>query len=361
MKGASRDLMKMCIRALEGAYGDINSLKTSDAIGYVHSGKADTYGLDEATEEMIKHDVSGYDPDIALVTEETGKMYHGENGLEPTQVVLIADPTDRSIKLRDFLSARVQDDPSAKSMPVGDVLQRYIDVWERELGPPVISGASGSLTAIKDRKVLFNVMVNYVTGDMFVSSSLGNKHGKVGERFETFGNMCFPDTKKGEKYAAFLGKKGYPENLEQCQLGLEPEQCADPWAPGPTRILQLSDMTSNDIGFILSNGEKVCEWIGWLAWTKYARCPEQPDERSLSAYRIFFESPRTKDHVLVAPAPHYSMFRGTDGHVEIDLEKMFQLDDPSHYRETLVVVPVNNTRVIARIKALGAEHHELHL
>ncbi len=362
MKGAARDLMSMCMRALENAYSEINGLKAGYAVGKIAGLKSDTYSLDQATEEVIKHHVDDYDPGIVLITEETGKMYHGEGDLEPAQTMLISDPTDRSIVLKNFLGARIDDDASQCDRFVRDILKEGLDIWEKEKGPPVLSGPTGSLTAIKDRRILFNVMVNYVTGHMYVSCPLGNMYGEIGLPFDDYKTVSFPRYRLGGKFATFLGKSGYPENLERSQLGLVREDCFDEWAPGPARILQLSDLNSDeDVGFILSNGEKIGEWIGWLSWVKYARDKKEPDEKSMSAYRVFFESPRTKEQVLVAPAPHYSIFRDEGGETRTNLNMMFQLQDPSHYRETLAVVPVHNLRTVSRIKSLGKNHHELKL
>lgn len=359
MDGASRDLMKICTEALRQAYDDINSLRCGYAIELVHSGKSDTYGLDEVTEEVIKHCIDGYDPNIVLVTEETGKMYHGGKGLEPTQTVLIADPTDRSIKLKEFLEKRIAEDDSNRNKYVNEVIAGSVDLWEKEFGHATLSGAFGSIAAVRNGRILFNVMINYVTGDVFVSSPLGNKQGGLRDPMENYTSIEFPSQTRSDRYSTFLGKKGYAENLQKCGLDLKPENCTDPWIGGPARILQLSTISPKDVGFILSNGEKIGEWVGWLAWAKYARKPTDPDERSLSVYRIFFEDPKTRELVLVAPAPHYSIFRDEDGETRINLDRMFQLEDPSHYRETLVVIPVNNLRPVARIKSLGKYKHEL--
>lgn len=362
MKGAAKDLMNMCIGALASAYSDINGMKAGYAVNPVDGGKSDTYRLDQATEECIKHWVDDYDPNIVLVTEETGKMYHGERGMEPTQTVLIADPTDRSIKLKEFLDARIDDDIEQRDRYVRDILRDGMNIWERELGCAALSGATGSITAIRGRRILFSVMVNYVTGHMFVSCPLGNRCGEIKTPFDDYENVEFPQYREGGKFATFLGKKGYAENLEQSQLGLSSQDCADEWAPGPARILQLSNLNpSDDVGFILSNGEKIGEWIGWLSWVKYARDRKETDERSMTAHRVFFECPRTKEHVLVAPAPHYSIFRDEGPETRINLDMMFQLEDPSHYRETMVIVPVHNLRMVSRVKSLGRNHHELKL
>ncbi len=363
MKGIDRDLLGMSLGALRKAYEELSYMKCDMAIGAVGSGKSDTYGLDWIPESIIRHEVDDYDANIVLVTEETGKMYRGEQNMEPTQTVLVCDPTDKSIKLREFLMNRMSEDPNCSSREVHKILKENYNIWEKEMGNPHISGASASITAIRDRRVMFNAMVNYVTGNAFVANSLGTKYGKIHDDFAKFEDVRFSsETKKGKKFAAFLGKEGYRENLQQCQLGLDENDCVDPWTGGPLRIVYLSSLNNEgNVSFIMSNGEKIGEWIGWLPWAKYARDTAQSDEHVLEVYRVFFENPRTKELVLVAPAPHYSIFVVEDGETRINLERMFQLDDPSHYRETLLIIPRHNMEAIGRATALGKYHQELRL
>jgi hypothetical protein len=363
MKGIERDLLNMSVDALKRAYIEVNSIKCDFAVETVCGGKSDTYGLDWVPEDVIKRVVGDYDANIVFITEETGKMYSGEQGFEPTQTVLISDPTDRSIKMKEFLQGLMEKEPVYGKKSVHDALTERVDHWEELYGNPSISGASASITAIRDRWILFNAMVNYVTGELFIADSLGTKKGRVlfyGK--EDTESLEFPSEKgNAQKFMTFLQKEGYPENLQKCNLGLKEDDCVDPWTGGPLRILNLSSLDKQNVSFILSNGEKICEWIGWLSWVKYARDPVQSDEHALEAYRVFFESPRTKELVSVAPGPHYSIFSNEDGKTRVNLNRMLQLRDPSHYRETILVAPRHNMAAISRARALGKYQKELRL
>ncbi len=363
MKGIERDLRDMAVEALTKAHEEVGKLRCEFAVELVSGGKADTYGLDAIPEEVVKQEVNDYDGDIVLITEETGKMYSGEKGLESTQTILICDPTDRSIKMREFLQQLIDEDPDVGARTVENVFLEYRERWKDRFGNPTISGASASVTAIRDRQILFNVMVNYVTGELFVADSMGPRRILIkDESGEEHGNdVRFRSAAKASgKFVTFLGKSGYAENLTKSGLGLQEGDCPDPWTGGPLRILHLSDLGDGDVSFIMSNGEKVCEWIGWLAWVKFARDPWQLDEDSLWAFRLFFECPRTKELVLVAPAPHYSIFAEEEGITRVDLQRMFQLPDPSHYRETILVTPRKDVGAIGRVRALGKYQEQLH-
>ncbi len=380
MKGVEKDLLEISVKALRKAYEEIGDLRVDYAAEKVGAGKFDTYGLDSIPEEVIKHEVSGYDSNIVLVTEETGKMYHGERGLEPTQSVLICDPTDRSIKMREFLRGLMKKYPDYSKKYVHEIFDNDVDFWKKGIdisvegkgskkihlglgpGSPSVTGASSSITAIKDRRILFNVMVNYVTGELFVADSLGTTKCLISDygKCDNMKTVKFSsDKRQGGKFVTFLEKSGYPENLEKCNLGLDPKNCIDTWSGGPLRILRMSDIDDQNVSFILSNGEKVCEWIGWLAWVKHAKDPVQSDEHAMEAYRLFFESPRTKELVLVAPAPHYSIFTAEDGKTKVNLERMFQLKDPSHYRETILITSRHNVGEISRVRSLGKYYEEM--
>jgi hypothetical protein len=358
MNGIEEDLRDMAVNALSRAYGEIGSLRCDFAIQRVGFGKDDTYGLDAIPEETIKLQVANYDGNIVLVTEETGKMYSGELGMEPTQTVLICDPTDRSIKMREFLQQLIAEDPGAAKATVSEAFAKHLERWKLQFGNPSISGACGSITAIRDRRILFNVMVNYVTAEVFVADAMGTRKMSIGHR-SAEGITFSAAGRVSHNYITFLGKEGYQENLEKCNLGLCREDCLDTWTGGPLRILNLSDVGSKDVSFIMSNGEKVCEWIGWLSWAKYAKDPIKSDEPALQAFRLFFESPRTRELVLVAPGPHYSIFFERDGETCVNLDRMFQLSDPSHYRETILVTPRDNIGPIARVGALGKYQKQL--
>jgi hypothetical protein len=281
--------------------------------------------------------------------------------LEPTQTVLICDPTDRSIKMREFLQKLIQQDSNLAFATVREAFNQHADQWRLQFGNPTISGAAGSITAIRDRRILFNVMINYVTGEIFTADSFGTRKSTIEDQSSEEPVSFSAADRRSRRFVTFLGKEGYVENMEKCKLGLKPEDCSDEWTGGPLRIINLSDLGERDISFILSNGEKICEWVGWLAWVKYARDPRQADEPALHAFRLFFESPRTKELILVAPGPHYSIFIEEGGEMRVNLDRMFQLADPSHYRETILITSRENVGAIARVRALGQYETELKL
>ena len=55
---------------------------------------------------------------------------------------------------------------------------------------------------------------------------------------------------------------------------------------GPSRILYLSNIQpkSHRLGFILANGEKISEWIHWLAFARFAKSHK---DESLPALTVF--------------------------------------------------------------------------
>jgi hypothetical protein len=361
MKGVERDLLELSVRALRKAYEEVGSMDCEFAVSPVGGGKSDTFGLDWMPETAIKEVVGDYDKrGIMLVTEESGAVCDRSSDTDRTETVFICDPTDESVRMREFITDVLNENFDYSKKPVHEILKP--DAWEKRMGGPAsVTGALASITAIRNGQVIFNAMVNYVTGEFFVANSLGTKRGTIADGCKETGmaDVVFSSDRQGHKFVAFTKKEGYPEHLKHCNLGLDQVNCMDKYTVGPHRILHLSDMGDRDVSFILSNGEKICEWIGWLSWARYAKDPLQNDESSLRVFRLFFENPGTKNFALMAPGPSYSIFRDRDGVTFVDTQRMFQMENPSQYRETLLVVPRHNLDVLSRVGALGRYKAEL--
>jgi len=113
---------------------------------------------------------------------------------------------------------------------------------------------------------------------------------------------------------------------------------------GPSRILYLSSLQprSVPIGFILANGEKIGEWIHWLAFIQFARSQTDESQPALTLYEIFQERPWTKEGVLMSTPPNYSVFREYGSRLYIDTSWLLRMPNPSRLRSTLIVAPFDN-------------------
>lgn len=112
---------------------------------------------------------------------------------------------------------------------------------------------------------------------------------------------------------------------------------------GPARILYLKNPSK--VGFIMSNGEKITEWLGWLAYVKFSK--------NLQAYELTFDGSWVRDGVLMAPSGTYSILGDlvevcagqSYKTIQIDLQKLKFLKNPSKYRSTIVICHSSNRKI----------------
>ena len=119
---------------------------------------------------------------------------------------------------------------------------------------------------------------------------------------------------------------------------------------GPARALYLSELQNghSPVGFILANGEKIGEWIHWLAFAKYARNHE--GGKALKVFEISIERPWTKDGILMSTSRPYSIFRGRDKDAYFDISQLRNFLTPSKFRSMIVVTPYDNDWIIFKMQ-----------
>lgn len=340
-------------------------------------GKPDTRGLDAIPEITILEYLRGYDTNAVMITEERGaeanfELFVRESDPRVPRTFFISDPTDRSAQLTTFLQA------------IGDHRQQVKDALHGEAGrhswevqysaPAEITGPSSAITCVRRGVPIFSVMVNYLTEQLFVSCSAGNyvlslprtpaeidlddirmqgtkiSFRKIGRNQK---DLC--------RFITFLGKKGYKENFIDSQLMTEAEMREHlPYdlPGGPLRILYLSSLQPEDtpFGFILANGEKLVEWVHWLTFIRFARLEGDQSEPALRLFEIFQDRPWTKEGVLMATPPAYSIFRpqsAGNSRMVIDLRRLADFNNPSKVRSTLLVAPRDNEWATRVVKQYG--------
>ncbi len=352
MLGIEKVYLDVALKALLRANNALGDISASYAIKEVSGGKADTKGLDSITEQIIIAEAQNFDSDLVVITEEKGKIPE-DLLLDKDRVVFFCDPTDRSKPLEQFIAKQL------KVYPDGDTRVRQLldpNKWREYHGEPLVSGAYGSITAVREGRILFNAMVNYVTQQMFVACPSGVFYFDVsgGNILVDLKNISFTFPKKlSHKFATFLTKPKYIKNLEQTELCLLPTDCIVKDPGGPARILYLSSLyTEQDIGFILGNGEKIGEWLGWLAYAMYARDAADPSKPALRVDQISFEDAGTRERVLIAVGPHLSILEQREGKLYINLDKLKYFTgnpSPNHYRETLLLTHPDNVEKIVHM------------
>jgi hypothetical protein len=364
----------VAIQAVLNAYLQLMFATVEEALKGVVYGKSDTLGLDGIPESAIANSLRTFDTGALLITEEIGTTALSDrrrhSSTNPVTFYL-SDPTDRSSQLRQFLSDK---DPSAR---VGDLMERSATIaeWEASSGDPAsITGATSAITCIRYSVPIATVIVNFVTHELFVASRAGvfrfklphysklNPETITPEHVRAKGKPIFfrAFQQQGQSmesmryFVTFLGKSGYKENFEASDLiacGDTSKYLRYDQPGGPSRPLYLSTVepVERPVGFILANGEKIGEWIHWIAFVRFGVVDGESTRPALSIYEIHQERPWTKEGILMSTPPPYSIFseaKGAERTFVIDVEKMRFFPNPSRIRSTLLVAPATNTWAI---------------
>lgn len=382
MQGVEKSHCNAAIEAILTAYAALLQSTVEEALRSIHAyGKSDTLGMDAMPEITIIEVLQRYDKFCIVITEETGarEMIHFPHSDDPRRfrTVFLSDPTDRSAQLKKLL-----EEVDNKNERVMDVVRKDISRtrWEERFGKPAeITGGASAITCIRRGVPIFSVIVNYITQQLFVSCSAGNYVLDLPEDVRGIdlnyvrerGNKIFfrdidsrGDTRR---FVTFMGKQGYKENFMDSRLMTEEEMGKYLYYDlpgGPLRILYLSNLQPSDVavGFILANGEKIGEWVHWLPYLRFARKENDEDESALRLFEIYQDRPWTKEGILMATPPAYSIFKPVneaDTRMIINVGQFSAFANPSQIRSTLILAPPDNQWATRVVNQYGYRHIEL--
>ncbi len=369
ISGHQRALLDHTIQAILSAANLLMDQYPSQAMEKVMLfGKPDTLTLDAIPEILVNTRLGEFDERIPLITEENGISYSAAQlGYE---IVMIADPTDRSKQLASYFDLmRKRDDNKKISEQLRDpeVLKEWVSIGS---GPVEVTGATIAVSCVHNKQPLFAVILNYVTNVLYVAcptgvhsldiSTMSDEELSSLNSLTVSGNgteITFPSVRKRQmrgdalfRFTTFTQKSGYPENLNDCMVFIrEPLKHVVYDAPGgPTRVLYLSSVNvgekATEVGFILANGEKITEWMHWLPFIRFST--NQDGGPALKLFEVSIERPWTKDGILMSTLPDYSIFqKQEDGGFQLDMQILSRHQNPSRYRSMLVVTPHDNERV----------------
>ena len=376
MQGVEISHLNAVIHAILMAYYALMDSTVAEALRSIHKyGKADTLGLDAMPEITIVEELSEHDRNAVVITEETGPKRRIE--LVPVahprafRTIFFSDPTDRSSPMKKYLSG------AQTSRKLRDIFREAgsVKTWESRFGSPAsITGPASAISCVRHGVPIFAVLVNYVTQQMFVSCSAGNFAIDLPAKFTKIGfdyvlkhgkQILFPgiDDKDMRRFVTFLGKEGYKENLIASRLIEEREFSRTlhyDLPGGPLRALYLSELQANapgrNVGFILANGEKIGEWMHWLPFVRFARDGRDLGKPALRLFEIYQDELHTKDGVLMATPPIYSIFTPfseSDPRMIVNVNALANFPNPSKVRATLIVAPFNNSWATRAVNQYG--------
>jgi len=346
-------------------------------------GKGDTLGLDAIPEITVLECLKSFDQYAILLTEEVGEDANplaetGTDNHRGARTFFICEPTDRSAQLKDYLQRFKSDETPA--LKIADVLKRpeARQEWESSYGRPCsITGAFSAITCVRRGLPICTALLNYITQELFVACSAGiyrmnlPPHHDIASwqridfrRVQANGTAIHfrqigPEHAK--RFVTFLSKQIYRQNLLDSKLIRESDLVTDlhyDKPGGPSRVLYLSELQPEEcpIGFIVANGERIGEWIHWLAFCRFAISPNDLRKTALRIYEVSVDRPWTKDGILMSPSPPYSIFKVLDGvyrMVIIDVDRLGTFPNPSRYRGMLLVTISSNQWAIQLVRQYG--------
>ena len=373
MQGYERNYVDLIIKAGLSAYVGIRTTPVAELIGFVKSGKKenDTLGMDWVAETRIREDVMNYDSKIILVTEEAEPKrtdfppYVNRDSRGKT---VICDPIDRSSPMKKLVIELEKLFPGTTISGLPEDFD-LIKFWETNIAeaPVKITGGTTALTCLIGGKTLASVVINHIAENIVIAVPAGIYEyslkrpideiesidmktivkGKKQVYFPASKDSC-PKIADMKKFVAFAKKSGYPENLRDSLIYFDDflNHLHHDNPGGPSRTLYLSNFQKGhgSVGSIISNGEKITEWIHWLPVVKYAK--DVNGNPALRVFEVALEKPHQKGDVLMSCCSTYSIFVQRENESLIDISFLRRFDKSSHYRAMLVVVPSDNRVVI---------------
>jgi hypothetical protein len=332
----------------------VDAIKGVTEVGF----KEDTLVLDSAPREAIQNHLETFDPKAAFVSEEYGWSEYEKSQARQAERLYVTDELDKSKNLQSFLQSSLQEAPSTQT--VAQVLESKdaAQEWERIFGGPIIvTGSTSALTCIQDGLPEFSLMINHITKEIVFASEAGIlrytgpiKNLTIGKllhegesvQFLPLGNRA---DEASQRFVAFTRGDDYQNNLVAAGLCRQGSYFNDP--AGPPRPLYLSSLfTANPIGFIVSNGEKIGEWIHWLVYVRFARYRGEP---ILKLYEVMHGQSYERNNMLMSPGVNESLFIQQDGTYRLACNRLLTYERPGLFRSTLAVAPKDNQVVVRKM------------
>jgi hypothetical protein len=375
--GIEKSYTDAMIRALRTAQRALFDTLVRDAINKSHVlHKGDTLGLDQRPENAITSALQKFDPHCITITEERGAVnpfaVDDLTAVQGARTFFGCDPFDRSNQACEFFSHYGKPDEK-----IIDVVRNPPTkaLWEEKYGGPVsITSSTSAISCVRRGLPIAAAILNHLAEEMVLACAAGIYHVVLprdlahpvtldyvqehGQRLQ----FLQPEYHAGQKIVAFIGKpeRGYPDNFKNCRIVADTElgkHLHYQLPGGPSRVLYLSNLQAAEepIGVVVANGEKIGEWIHWLAFTRFAH---REDDHSAPALRLFEVSQNQSlmiDGYLMMPSPDYSIFVNYRDRrrVIISSEKLQNLVNPSKYRSTHILIPASNKWALNQVEQYG--------
>ena len=354
MEGLREALTNACIRGATAANRALLHAGIEDAVASTpeYTTKPDSKVADVICETHVRGGAKHFSSSAWLVTEERCQQF-GTRRNRLTEFGFASDPVDGTTPgcnhLVSFSGCRLVRDviTAAESVPR----------WVSNHGSPAtVTGASISLCAFQDGRPVAAVIVELISQDLILACELGIRIAHLDLRtaldrsdeidlgwvmqhsheveFRPHG-WRHPCGERRQRFVTYLGKPQYTEHLAGTGLlrHTELERFPTTDTPGPPRPLYLSTLHDRQgpacVDFVMSNRERISEWAPWAAFASFARHHGKP---ILTCYEV-----------MPPQSASDSLFQvDEDGITCFNFSRLSALPNPSLYRVSVLVAPVDN-------------------
>lgn len=340
------------------AVRDLSSLAPDIRERYARKDRKDTNFFDVAGEDAISLGLGfsghmdamlrAYGTPGVIITEECGRIPR-ETRIERATPVIISDPVDSTSYFEDIMHRLAESNDR-----VGAVLDRERD----RVGDLAARrhACNTSVTLIKDNAIKYTLVLNLMTGDVYLGWPRGVTSGDI-QRASDAESVSTPVRFHGGESLQMLcytrpeGK--YETNRASTHLRffpLEPAAFAKIGPVGPMRFTNLVRFGEEPqpVGLIAHNGEKIQELLPNVAIAFFSN-------GELAAYKLFcdFDGVEERAGKDMTPTLANSLY-GNGRLVNAGVQSVFlnNHDYPSDFRDTTVVFPVTNEAAMTMLTGM---------
>jgi hypothetical protein len=280
-----------------------------------------------------------------VITEERGRVPK-DRRIETNTPIIISDPIDGSSHLERMIEE------------FGDSCQTMGQIFDAELkriGKPLarVQAPNASVTFLKDNQIRFAIVLNLLTGEVFVAYERGVFCGsirRITNESKLSTRVSFKDTEK--LLMLCYNKKGkYDNNRRGTHLRFFPLENGIKSPIGPLRFAYLLDDSRevvSNIGVIAHSGEKIQESLPNIAVAFFSA-------GKLLAFKLFCDREYHEKRAgkLLTPVLQNSIYNpGLIINTGLKLTFLNNHDYPSQFRDTTVIVPADNDPAVTMMRGM---------
>ena len=333
---------------IDEAMRNLSDLGEEKIRRYSRKDRKDTMLIDVVAEDAISigDGFSGhldymlriYNQTGVIITEECGRMPR-EIKIEHNTPTIISDPIDGSSYFEDIMARHKEN-----TKTVG----KAFDIERETVGEKQAKrhACNTSVTLIKDNTIKYSVVLNLMTGDVFIGYPKGVFTGDIitaGSLKDISKPVCFADP-ENMSMLCYTRPGRYENNRKGTHLRFFPLHEHSSLATGPigplrfTYITKIDGTDDYDIGIIAHNGEKIQEALPNIAMALFSK-------DQLKAYKLFCDPDNIEARGGKVLTPNLANSLYSDGLImNTGIKSTFlnNYDYPSEFRDTTAIFSSKN-------------------